>query len=133
MPPSPGSIGELLAALTEVARSFESLAEELRELAWASSVRQALEFRKYEAATAIEGFVDVEMRNGDALTWWLECVPQDGKWVVSGALLHIEAGVQKPAVTLPDITAGSDAELVSALPLAARKLIAISPPAGLVS
>src|SRR4051794_16303053 len=80
----------LLDTLARCNTKLESLWQEVRADPSVASGIQRLEVREYGGVGSVEGFVDVELRSGKAICWWMEAGWSGDAWVVSASVRVVD-------------------------------------------
>lgn len=95
---------ELLARCNE---KLIALAVEVRRESRVREVDHAMQCRRYEPRSMLEGYVDAEVESGNAITWWVEADwSQGGCEVRASVLIRTDAG-QDALETRPAVTAST--------------------------
>ena len=92
----------LLAAFNE--RLVEH-ASALRARPEVAGVTRGMDARTYETGAVLEMYVDAELRNGRALSWWVDVYPEDEGWSVSARVLRIRDSDQEVVLSFADTDA----------------------------
>ncbi len=103
--------------LTFLARMREQLADFRRDLLLPregqttsiTSVLYDVECRQYESGLTLEMWVEAEIEDGDALTWWLDMIYREEGWLLDGRISWNGQAVvfETPIITLPDFYAST--------------------------
>ncbi|MBA3752750.1 MAG: hypothetical protein H0X01_01080, partial [Nitrospira sp.] len=72
-----------------------------------------LALRAYLTGDIIEAYVDVELKNGEALTWWAEIFPKEDVWVMEVSLAVTDEDGQRTLKEYPVVEARSVDALAS--------------------
>ena len=117
---------KLLEALGNSNRQFIELAQRLRSRSNVISVLHSLECLKQGAHASLEGYVDVELQNGNAVAWWLEVNWNDEQWVIESCVLlndNQPPSVQRTIKEFPDRLAETLDECIEQLRKATLDLV----------
>jgi hypothetical protein len=104
--------------LDALARSNTKLGLLWQEIRGHSSVKngsQQLEVREYCGVGAIEGYVDVELRSGKAICWWMEAEWSGNLWTLSASVHINDEQGQYDLLVFPRLETGSFDEFIAAL------------------
>lgn len=72
---------------------IETLATSMRKNPAVVAVSSDLELRRYESGPIIEAYVEAELSNSEAVTWWLDVRPSGTKWSFEARILgHDDLG-----------------------------------------
>ena len=116
----------VIPALAQLREQLIAHARSLRKNQAVDAVSDKLDVREYpEGGLQIEAYVDAELKNGEALTWWLEARLNDGVWTVDGSLTRNSSGLQDLLEQVKPRTCTTPSDLAQALGAVARELIAI--------
>jgi hypothetical protein len=113
---------EILEALASSNAKLINLAQHLQGRDEVVRVVSSLECRKYQTGSMLEGYVDVELRNGNALCWNLEVSWSDDSWVIDTRILINNSEGQVTAHKFNDRTAYTMKEFLELLGEAVEEL-----------
>jgi hypothetical protein len=92
----------LLEVLGDSNEKLAKLAHRLRANNEVLSVLRSLECYKSKAGSLIEGYVDVELRNGKAVCWYLEVSWDSDNWTIDARILINDERGQETAHKFTD-------------------------------
>jgi hypothetical protein len=113
---------EMLEALASSNAKLINLAQLLQGCHEVVGVVNSLECRKYQTGSMLEGYVDVELRNGNALCWNLEVSWSDECWMIDTRILINDSEGQVTAHKFNDRTAYTMKEFLELLGEAVEEL-----------
>jgi hypothetical protein len=113
---------ELLEAIASSNVKLINLAQLLQDRHEVIRVVNSLECRKYQTGSMLEGYVDVELRNGNALCWNLEISWSDESWTIDTRILINDSEGQVTAHKFNDRTAYTMKEFLELLDEAVEEL-----------
>jgi hypothetical protein len=105
--------------LAELTHRLRSRPDVIRDL-------YSLECFKYRTHVALEGYVDIELRNGKAVAWWLEVNWNDEQWTIESRVLlndNQPQSVQEVIREFPDRIAETLNECIEQLSQATADLV----------
>jgi hypothetical protein len=105
--------------LAELTHRLRSRPDVIRDL-------HSLECFKYRTHVALEGYVDIELRNGKAVAWWLEVNWDDEQWVIESCVLlndNQPRSTQETIKEFPNRTAETLDECIEQLLQATSELV----------
>jgi hypothetical protein len=117
---------KFLEALANSKHQFTELAQRLRPRPDVIRVLHSLECLRYRTHVALEGYVDVELRNGKAVAWWLEVNWNDEQWTIESRVLlndNQPQSVQEVIREFPDRIAETLNECIEQLSQATADLV----------
>lgn len=103
---------KLLAVLSE---QLVEHAAELRARPEVVHVARGVDVRMYESGPVLELYVDAELRNGRALTWWIDLHPEEASLVVSTRVLRMRDSDQEVVLSFSREDAQDGASLAAIL------------------
>jgi hypothetical protein len=113
---------EILEAIASSNAKLTNLAQLLQGSHEVIRVVNSLECRKYQTGSMLEGFVDVELRNGNALCWNLEISWNDESWKIDTRILINDPKGQITVHKFNDRTANTMKEFLELLGEAVEEL-----------
>jgi hypothetical protein len=113
---------EFLEAIASSNAKLTNLAQLLQGSHEVIRVVNSLECRKYQTGSMLEGFVDVELRNGNALCWNLEVSWNDESWKIDTRILINDPKGQITAHKFNDRTTNTMKEFLELLGEAVEEL-----------
>lgn len=114
---------ELLETLATCKVRLVDLAQKLRRRSEVVEVLDRLECWRHPVGSLIEGYVDVELKNGHALCWYLEVRWDDEKWTIETRILGNVTESQEVLHEFPDRTAMGFDEFLKSLLDATEELV----------
>jgi hypothetical protein len=93
---------KILEALATCNSIFTELAAKVRNQANVTRVIHNLECRQYQSEFCIEGYVDAELHDGNAVAWYLEVRWNDEVWVIESRILVNDPQGQYTLKQFPD-------------------------------
>ena len=101
-------VGSVMNTITDLFHSLRSnevllsnLAQSLRFSPGVISVHTGLDLRNYRSGTVVEAYVEAEMGNGCAVTWWLDIRERKHEWEFEASILGTDAQGQFTLRRLP--------------------------------
>ena len=86
----------IMEALATTNEQFAELCRSMRKRAGTVSAKHEMSVRRYGSETLIEFYVDVELRNGKNLGWWMEIHCGERRWIIESSVhLNDEHGEEK--------------------------------------
>jgi hypothetical protein len=93
---------ELLEVLAATNTKINDLAQHLRTHPDVLRVLHALECREFLTGSTVEGYVDVELRNGKSVCWFMEVGWSNDAWIIDTRILVNDACGQETAHHFPE-------------------------------
>src|SRR5690242_5563104 len=94
---------KLLNALAQCNSKLESLWRAIRTKAAVAGGSHRLEVRQYNGVGTIEGYVDVELKSGKAVCWWMEVSWPKRSWEISASIRVVDEQGQYDLLEFPKI------------------------------
>jgi hypothetical protein len=115
----------VLNALASIREQMIGQTQRLRGHSAVTKAESRLEIRDYpEGGTHVETYIDAELEDGHALTWWLEARHANGRWAVEATIHQTGLNGQNVVRQLEARAAAtSAAELAANLTSAANELL----------
>jgi len=76
----------LLRAIAMAHERLNALAEKMRTSRTVTTTRSEVDVRDYDSGLCVEIYLDAEMSNGEALTWWMDLTWNAHSWVATASL-----------------------------------------------
>lgn len=102
--------------LIALAQSFQFKPEVIRVL-------NSFECRQYRTGPVLEGYVDIELRNNQALAWWLEVHWNSNQWIIKSRVTVNHAEGQDVIREFSDREADTLDECIDQLVRATSELV----------
>ena len=127
------SSARLLKIAAQCNEMMATLARRVAEQADVLSAKSAIDIRSYTDRVCLELFVDAELSQGTALTWWIELVWRQSKWGVEAAVRIVHRDGQDLLQQVAAHECSSEETCFESLMEAAATLTAMSDVATLIA
>lgn len=94
----------LLESFADCGIEFLKLAQKMQPHPDVVRVSHDFECKKYQSGSLIEGYVDLELKNGKSLCWWLEVSWSPENWLIDSRIMINDSEGQVTAHKFEDKT-----------------------------
>lgn len=113
----------LLETIANARLKLINVAQSLRSHKDVITVYCDMELRAYESGPTLDTYVDVELRNGKAITWHLDVTWDESAWFIDTEVTLNVSQYQEPFLTFPDRKAVTFDEFINHFNSAVHELI----------